>query len=102
MVVEEVKEIVVTHMAMAFLVTKICLSIIGPKKREGKLMRIAKSTRNFKSQDMIKKICHKLILVRASFTNRFYGIYWRWNFKTNTFFYQHALQTGLMRLEARG
>lgn len=39
------------------------------KKREGKLMRIAKSTRNFKSQDMIKKICHKLILVRASFTN---------------------------------
>ena len=55
MVVEEVKEIVVTHMAMAFLVTKICLFIIGPKKREGKLMRIAKSTRNFKSQDMIKK-----------------------------------------------
>ena len=58
------KEIVVTHMAMAFLVTKICLFIIGPKKREGKLMRIAKSTRNFKSQDMIKKICHKLILVK--------------------------------------
>ena len=69
MVVDEVKEMVVTHMAMAFLVTKICLFIIGPKKREGKLMRIAKSTRNFKSQDMIKKICHKLILVRASFTN---------------------------------
>lgn len=68
MVVEEVIEIVVMHMAMALLVTKICLFIIGRAKREGKLMRIAKSTRNFKCPDKIKKICHKLILIRAAFT----------------------------------
>ena len=69
MAVEKVIETVVMHMAMVLLVTKICLFIIGPTKREGKLMGIAKSTRNFKSPDMIKKICHKLILVRASFTS---------------------------------
>lgn len=59
----------VTYIAIAFLVTKICLLIIGPTKRDGKLIGIAKATRNFKCSDKIIKIYHKLILVRASFTS---------------------------------
>lgn len=91
----------VTYIAIAFLVTKICLLIIGPTKRDGKLIGIAKATRNFKCPDKIKKNLPQTHPGQSVFYKLILRDLLAKELQNKHFLLPTCITTGRMRLEAR-